>query len=128
MNRFLCRTFPERACYAGCIAGRSAWPQAGGILILSTVEDPRKTIAHTFLKIDNVKFKQKVVPGDTLILKCNLISPVRRGICHMRCVGYVGSKVVIESELMAQIVKNRVYHNESTLSLRSSPGKNCPTM
>ncbi len=82
-----------------------AMAQTGGILILSTVEDPENYSTY-FLKIDNVKFKQKVIPGDTLILKCSLISPVRRGICHMRCIGYVGSKVVLESELMAQIVKN----------------------
>lgn len=81
-----------------------AMAQTGGILILSTVEDPENYSTY-FLKIDNVKFKQKVIPGDTLILKCSLISPVRRGICHMRCIGYVGSKVVLESELMAQIVK-----------------------
>ncbi len=81
-----------------------AMAQTGGILILSTVEDPQNYSTY-FLKIDNVKFKQKVVPGDTLILKCSLISPVRRGICHMKCIGYVGSKVVMEAELMAQIVK-----------------------
>ncbi|MFW5707599.1 MAG: bifunctional UDP-3-O-[3-hydroxymyristoyl] N-acetylglucosamine deacetylase/3-hydroxyacyl-ACP dehydratase [Bacteroidota bacterium] len=81
-----------------------AMAQTGGILILSTVDDPENYSTY-FLKIDNVKFKQKVIPGDTLILSCNLISPVRRGICHMRCVGYVGSKVVLEAELMAQIVK-----------------------
>ena len=83
-----------------------AMAQAGGILILSTVENPEEYSTY-FLKIDNVKFKQKVVPGDTLIMKCSLVSPVRRGICHMRCVGYVGSKIVIESELMAQIAKNK---------------------
>ncbi len=83
-----------------------AMAQAGGILILSTVEDPENYSTY-FLKIDNVKFKQKVVPGDTLILKCTLISPVRRGICHMKCLAFVGSKVVMESELMAQIVKTK---------------------
>jgi len=83
-----------------------AMAQTGGILILATVSDPENYSTY-FLKIDNVKFKQKVIPGDTLILKSSLISPVRRGICHMRCVGYVGSKVVMESELMAQIVKKK---------------------
>lgn len=83
-----------------------AMAQTGGILILSTLEDPENYSTY-FLKIDNVKFKQKVKPGDTLILKCELISPVRRGICHMRCLGYVGSKVVLEAELMAQIAKNQ---------------------
>ncbi|MFN2395641.1 MAG: bifunctional UDP-3-O-[3-hydroxymyristoyl] N-acetylglucosamine deacetylase/3-hydroxyacyl-ACP dehydratase [Bacteroidales bacterium] len=83
-----------------------AMAQTGGILVLSTVEDPENYSTY-FLKIDNVKFKQKVVPGDTLIIKCTLMSPVRRGICHMKCLGYVGSKVVMESELMAQIVKTK---------------------
>lgn len=83
-----------------------AMAQTGGILILSTVDDPENYSTY-FMKIDNVKFKQKVIPGDTLIMKCSLISPVRRGICHMRCVGYVGSKIVIEAELMAQIARNK---------------------
>jgi UDP-3-O-[3-hydroxymyristoyl] N-acetylglucosamine deacetylase / 3-hydroxyacyl-[acyl-carrier-protein] dehydratase len=97
--------FPKEPVMPGVLQ-IEALGQAGGILILSTLEDPESYSTY-FLKIDNVKFKQKVIPGDTLILKCNLISPVRRGICHMRCVGYVGSKVVIEAELMAQIVKNK---------------------
>lgn len=83
-----------------------AMAQTGGILILSTVPDPENYSTY-FLKIDNVKFKQKVIPGDTLLLKCSLISPVRRGICHMRCIGYVGSKAVLEAELMAQIAKKK---------------------
>ncbi len=95
--------FPNEPVMPGVLAIESM-AQTGGILILSTVEDPENYSTY-FLKIDNVKFKQKVIPGDTLILKCSLISPVRRGICHMRCIGYVGSKVVLESELMAQIVK-----------------------
>ena len=96
--------FPKEPVMPGVLQIESM-AQTGGILILSTVDDPENYSTY-FLKIDNVKFKQKVIPGDTLILKCALISPVRRGICHMRCVGYVGSKVVIEAELMAQIVKN----------------------
>jgi UDP-3-O-[3-hydroxymyristoyl] N-acetylglucosamine deacetylase / 3-hydroxyacyl-[acyl-carrier-protein] dehydratase len=82
-----------------------AMAQAGGILVLSMVEDPENYSTY-FLKIDNVRFKAKVIPGDTLVFKLNLISPVRRGICHMRGVAYVGSKVVMEAELMAQISKN----------------------
>lgn len=100
---FFAGHFPKEPVMPGVLQ-IEAMAQAGGILTLSTVEDPENYSTY-FLKIDNVKFKQKVVPGDTLILKCSLISPVRRGICHMRCVGYVGSKVVLESELMAQITK-----------------------
>ncbi|MCB0447231.1 MAG: bifunctional UDP-3-O-[3-hydroxymyristoyl] N-acetylglucosamine deacetylase/3-hydroxyacyl-ACP dehydratase, partial [Gelidibacter sp.] len=60
-----------------------AMAQTGGILVLSTVPDPENYLTF-FMKIDNVKFKQKVVPGDTLIFKCDLITPIRRGICHMQ--------------------------------------------
>lgn len=81
-----------------------AMAQCGGILILSTVEDP-ENYATYFLKIDNTKFKDKVVPGDTLIMKLELIEPVRRGLCVMRGRVWVGDKLVCESEMMAQIVK-----------------------
>ncbi len=81
-----------------------AMAQAGGILVLSSVEDPENYNTY-FLKIDNVRFKQKVVPGDTLVFKMSLLAPLRRGICHMRGVAYVGSKVVMEAEMMAQIAK-----------------------
>jgi UDP-3-O-[3-hydroxymyristoyl] N-acetylglucosamine deacetylase / 3-hydroxyacyl-[acyl-carrier-protein] dehydratase len=81
-----------------------AMAQAGGILVLSSVEDPENYNTY-FLKIDNVRFKQKVVPGDTLVFKMTLLAPLRRGICHMRGVAYVGSKVVMEAEMMAQIAK-----------------------
>lgn len=81
-----------------------AMAQAGGILILSTVEDPENYGTY-FLKIDNAKFKDKVVPGDTLIMKLELIEPVRRGLCVMRGRAWVGEKLVCEAEMMAQIVK-----------------------
>jgi UDP-3-O-[3-hydroxymyristoyl] N-acetylglucosamine deacetylase/3-hydroxyacyl-[acyl-carrier-protein] dehydratase len=57
------------------------------------------------MKIDNVKFKQKVLPGDTLIFKADLISPIRRGICHMQAYGYANNKLVVEAQLMAKIAK-----------------------
>ncbi len=59
----------------------------------------------TFLKIDKVKFKQKVIPGDTLIFKMELMSPIRRGISEMRATAYVGNKLVTEAELVAQIIR-----------------------
>lgn len=81
-----------------------AMAQTGGILILSTVPDPENYLTY-FMKIDNVKFKNKVLPGDTLIFKCDLISPIRRGVCHMQAYAYANGKLVSEAELMAQIVK-----------------------
>ena len=81
-----------------------AMAQAGGILILSTVPDPENYLTY-FMKIDKAKFKQKVLPGDTLVFKLELVSPIRRGICHMFGQGFVGEKLVMEAELMAQIVK-----------------------
>lgn len=81
-----------------------AMAQAGGVLVLSTVPDPENYLTY-FIKIDNVKFKQQVVPGDTLIFKLDLLSPIRRGICHMQAYAYANGKLVTEAELMAQIVK-----------------------
>ncbi|MEM9679371.1 MAG: bifunctional UDP-3-O-[3-hydroxymyristoyl] N-acetylglucosamine deacetylase/3-hydroxyacyl-ACP dehydratase [Bacteroidota bacterium] len=81
-----------------------AMAQTGGILVLSTVPDPENYLTF-FMKIDNVKFKQKVVPGDTLIFKCTLITPIRRGICHMQGYAYANGKLCAEAELMAQISK-----------------------
>jgi UDP-3-O-[3-hydroxymyristoyl] N-acetylglucosamine deacetylase/3-hydroxyacyl-[acyl-carrier-protein] dehydratase len=81
-----------------------AMAQTGGILALSTVEDPGNWDTY-FLKIDNGKFKYKVVPGDTLVLKMELLAPIRRGICQMQGTAYVGNKIVSEAELTAQIVK-----------------------
>jgi len=81
-----------------------AMAQVGGIFALSFVEDPQNYSTY-FLKIDNVKFRQKVVPGDTLIFVNKIIEPIRRGIFIMKGTGYVGNRIVIEAELMAQIQK-----------------------
>lgn len=81
-----------------------AMAQAGGVLILSTVPDPENYGTY-FLKIDNAKFKDKVVPGDTMVMKMELLEPIRRGICVMRGRAWVGDKLVSEAEMMAQIVK-----------------------
>ena len=83
-----------------------AMAQTGGILVLSTVPDPENYLTF-FMKIDNVKFKHKVLPGDTLIFKCDLITPIRRGICHMQANAYANGKLVAEAELMAQIAKKQ---------------------
>jgi UDP-3-O-[3-hydroxymyristoyl] N-acetylglucosamine deacetylase/3-hydroxyacyl-[acyl-carrier-protein] dehydratase len=81
-----------------------ALAQTGGILALNTIPDPENYDTY-FLKIDKVKFKQKVIPGDTLIFKMELMSPIRRGICEMRATAYVGNKLVTEAELVAQIIR-----------------------
>ena len=83
-----------------------AMAQTGGILVLSTVPDPENYLTF-FMKMDNVKFKQKVLPGDTLIFHCSLITPIRRGICHMQAYAYANNKLVCEAELMAQIAKKK---------------------
>ena len=80
--------------------------QAGGVLILSTVENPENYLTF-FMKIDNAKFKQKVVPGDTIIFRLNLISPIRRGLCHMHGKGFVNGKIVVEADLLAQIAPKK---------------------
>lgn len=80
-----------------------AMAQVGGILALNNYTDPENYDTY-FLKIDKVKFKQKVVPGDTLILKLELMNPIRRGICEMRGTAFVGNKVATEAELVAQIL------------------------
>jgi UDP-3-O-[3-hydroxymyristoyl] N-acetylglucosamine deacetylase/3-hydroxyacyl-[acyl-carrier-protein] dehydratase len=81
-----------------------AMAQTGGILVLNTVPDPENYLTF-FMKMDNVKFKQKVSPGDTLIFSCSLITPIRRGICHMQGYAYANGKLCAEAELMAQISK-----------------------
>lgn len=81
--------------------------QVGGIFALSKVEDPEFYSTY-FMKIDNVKFKQKVVPGDTVVFELELISPMRRGLVHMGGKAYVNSQVVMEAEMLAQVVKDRI--------------------
>ncbi|NIJ45297.1 UDP-3-O-[3-hydroxymyristoyl] N-acetylglucosamine deacetylase/3-hydroxyacyl-[acyl-carrier-protein] dehydratase [Wenyingzhuangia heitensis] len=97
--------FPEAPVMPGVLQ-IEAMAQCGGILVLSTVPDPENYLTY-FMKMDNVKFKQKVLPGDTLIFKAELISPIRRGICHMRSVGYANGRIVVEAELMAQIARKK---------------------
>jgi UDP-3-O-[3-hydroxymyristoyl] N-acetylglucosamine deacetylase/3-hydroxyacyl-[acyl-carrier-protein] dehydratase len=96
--------FPENPVMPGVML-IEAMAQAGGILVLNTVDDPKMYTPY-FMKIDGVKFKRKVIPGDTVIFILNLVSPIRRGICHMQGKAYVDGKLVMEGEMMAQIVKN----------------------
>ena len=80
-----------------------AMTQAGGVLLLSTVPDPDNYLT-LFMKIDNARFKRPVYPGDTLLFKLDLITPIRRGICHMKGVIFANGNLVTEAELMAQII------------------------
>jgi UDP-3-O-[3-hydroxymyristoyl] N-acetylglucosamine deacetylase/3-hydroxyacyl-[acyl-carrier-protein] dehydratase len=93
--------FPDAPVMPGVLQ-IEAMAQVGGIFTLSTVKDPENYLTF-FMKIDNVKFRNKVVPGDTLVFSLSLLSPIRRGLCHMRGIGYVNNKPVIEAEMLAQI-------------------------
>jgi UDP-3-O-[3-hydroxymyristoyl] N-acetylglucosamine deacetylase/3-hydroxyacyl-[acyl-carrier-protein] dehydratase len=95
--------FPNNPVFPGVLQ-IEALAQTGGILALHNVPDPGNWDTY-FLKIDNTKFKAKVIPGDTLILKMELLEPIRRGIVHMQGTAYVGNKIVSEGELTAQVVR-----------------------
>lgn len=95
--------FPGNPVFPGVLQ-IEAMAQTGGIMVLSMQEEPHAWDTY-FLKIDNAKFKQKVMPGDTLLIKMELVAPVRRGIVQMLGTAYVGSKMVCEADLTAQIVK-----------------------
>ena len=97
--------FPQEPVMPGVLQ-IEAMAQVGGLLVLNSVDEPERYSTY-FLKIDNVKFRQKVVPGDTLIFRVELLAPIRRGISTMKGYAFVGEKVVCEVEFMAQIVKNK---------------------
>lgn len=97
--------FPQEPVMPG-VLHIEAMAQTGGLLVLSSVEDPEKYSTY-FMKIDNVKFRQKVVPGDTLIFHVSFLTPLRRGCAMMKGYAFVGEKIVTECEFMAQIVKNK---------------------
>lgn len=97
--------FPQEPVMPGVLQVE-AMAQTGGLLVLSTVEDAEKYSTY-FMKIDNVKFRQKVVPGDTLIFHVSFMTELRRGCAVMKGLAFVGEKVVCECEFMAQIIKNK---------------------
>jgi len=101
-------------CFTGHFPGNPIFPgvmqieamaQVGGILAMAGLDDPKKYTPY-FVKIESVKFKQKVTPGDTIIFILNLLEPIRRGLVHMEGTAYVNGKAVMEAEMMAQIIKN----------------------
>lgn len=102
---FLQGHFPQEPVLPGVLMVE-AMAQTGGLLVLSMVPDPEHYSTY-FMKIDNVKFRQKVVPGDTLLFHVSFISDLRRGCATMRGLAFVGEKIVAECEFMAQIVKNK---------------------
>lgn len=97
--------FPQEPVMPGVLLVE-AMAQAGGLLVLNTLEEPERWSTY-FMKIDNVKFRKKVVPGDTLIFKVKLLAPVRRGISSMKGLIFVGDTLVAEAEFTAQIIKNK---------------------
>jgi len=98
--------FPDNPVMPGVLQ-IEAMAQVGGIFALSQVEDPELYSTY-FMKIDGVKFKQKVLPGDTVIFHLKLESPIRRGLVNMRGVAYVNGKEVGEATMLAQVVKDKV--------------------
>ena len=97
--------FPQEPVMPGVLQ-IEAMAQVGGLLVLNMVDEPERYSTY-FMKIDNVKLRQKVVPGDTLIFHLQLMSEIRRGVASMKGYAFVGEKMVSEAEFMAQIIKNK---------------------
>ncbi len=97
--------FPQEPVMPGVLLVE-AMAQTGGLLVLNSVDEPERYSTY-FMKIDQVKFRQKVIPGDTIILRLELLTPIRRGISTMKGYVFVGEKLTTEAEFMAQIVKNK---------------------
>lgn len=97
--------FPQEPVMPGVLQ-IEAMAQVGGLLVLNSVDEPERYSTY-FLKIDGVRFRQKVMPGDTLLFRVELMAPIRRGISTMKGYVFVGEKVVCEAEFTAQITKNK---------------------
>ena len=97
--------FPQEPVMPGVLQ-IEAMAQAGGLLVLNSVEEPERWSTY-FLRIDDVKFRRKVVPGDTLVFRVELLAPIRHGISSMRGFAFVGETIVMEATFTAQIIKNK---------------------
>ena len=97
--------FPGNPVFPGVLQ-IEAMAQTGGIFALSKVEDPHLYTTY-FMKIDKVKFKQKVVPGDTVVFELHLLSPIRRGLVEMGGKAYVNGNMVMEAEMLALVTKDK---------------------
>ncbi|HLV23163.1 MAG TPA: bifunctional UDP-3-O-[3-hydroxymyristoyl] N-acetylglucosamine deacetylase/3-hydroxyacyl-ACP dehydratase [Moheibacter sp.] len=98
--------FPQEPVMPGVLQ-IEAMAQLGGILVLGEIDDP-KDYSTYFMKIDKVKFKRKVIPGDTLVIKVDLLQPIKRGIVHMQGYGYVNDTIAVEAEMMALVTKEKI--------------------
>ena len=98
--------FPGNPVFPGVLQ-IEAMAQVGGIFALSKVDEPHLYTTY-FMKIDKVKFKSKIIPGDTVVFELKLISPIRRGLVEMSGIAYVNGKAVMEAEMLAQVVKDKI--------------------
>lgn len=97
--------FPEEPVVPGVLL-IEAMAQVGGILVLNSVDEPERYSTY-FAKIDNAKFRRKVIPGDVVVFKLTITNPLRRSIVSMNGKAYVGDTLVCESDMVAQVIKNR---------------------